>query len=270
MLNRTSLAALVLAAALIPCLSMAAQTAALPPLSAAQIVDKNVAARGGLAAWRAVQTMSWKGRMGAGASTYSTVSPAGKLQTKTRDEAQLPFALDYKRPLKTRLEIQFNGQTAVQVFDGSQGWKLRPFLGRNDWEPYTADELKQAAAEPGIDGLLIDYAAKGSRVESAGTDTVEGHAAYKLKVTPKRGLARSVWVDGQSFLDLKMGGEPRRLDGRPHAVEVYLREFKAERGLMIPHVLETAVQGVKRTEKIVIESVTINPTLDDARFSKPQ
>ena len=28
------------------------------PLSAAQIVDKNVAARGGLQAWRAVQTLS--------------------------------------------------------------------------------------------------------------------------------------------------------------------------------------------------------------------
>ena len=47
------------------------------------------------------------------------------------------------------------------------------------------------------------------------------------------------------------------------------REFKAEQGLMIPHVLETSVQGFSRTEKIVIESVKVNAPLNDAQFSKP-
>jgi hypothetical protein len=35
-------------------------------LTAAEIVTKNVAARGGLEAWRAVKTMSLSGKMGAG------------------------------------------------------------------------------------------------------------------------------------------------------------------------------------------------------------
>ena len=35
-------------------------------LSAGEIVDKNIAARGGLAAWRAVKTLSWSGKMDAG------------------------------------------------------------------------------------------------------------------------------------------------------------------------------------------------------------
>src|ERR1700681_3898390 len=35
-------------------------------LSAAQIVEKNVAARGGLQAWRGVQTVSWNGKMDVG------------------------------------------------------------------------------------------------------------------------------------------------------------------------------------------------------------
>lgn len=268
MLNRTAVARIVLSAALMPCLAMAAATVALPPMSAAQIVDKNAAARGGLAAWRTVQTMSWKGKMGAGASTYVTVSQAGQLQTKQREEAQLPFTLDFKRPLKTRVELEFNGQKAVQTFDGSAGWKLRPYLGRTNWDPYSADELQKAAAAPGIDGFLIDAASKGAKVESAGTDKVEDHAAYKLKVTLKNGQVRHVWIDGQSFLDLKVEGEPRKLDGKPHKVEVYMRDFKADQGLMIPHVLETVVQGVKKTEKITIDSVKINPPLDDARFTK--
>lgn len=241
---------------------------ALPALSAAQVVERNVAARGGLAAWQAVQTMSWKGKMGAGGTTYETVTPKGQLEQKHRDEMLLPFTLEFKRPLKSRLELEFSGKTAVQVYDGATGWKLRPFLGRDNWDAFTPEELHQASMAPGMEGFLIDSAAKGAKVESAGTDMVEGHAAYKLKVTRKDGQVRYVWVDGSSFLDVKIDGEPRELDGRPHAVAVYLRDYKRDQGLMIPHLQETVVQGVKGSEKITIESVVVNPKLDDSRFQK--
>jgi hypothetical protein len=56
--------------------------ASLPAMSAAQVVDRNVSARGGLAAWQAVHTMSWKGKMGAGAATYAEITPKGKLEQK--------------------------------------------------------------------------------------------------------------------------------------------------------------------------------------------
>jgi hypothetical protein len=246
----------------------ATRAPALPTLTAAQIVEKNVAARGGLATWKAVQTMSWKGKMGAGGTTYESVTPKLRLEQKEREEMQLPFRLEFKRPLKSRFELDFNGQTAIQVYDGVNGWKLRPYLGRTNWDAYTAAELGQAALEPGIDGFLVDFAAKGARVDAAGTDNVEGHPAYKLKVTRKDGTVRNVWVDGGSFLDLKVDGEPRTLDGKPHSVAVYLRDYKRDQGLMIPHLQETVVSGVKKTEKITIESVAVNPPLDDARFSK--
>jgi outer membrane lipoprotein-sorting protein len=253
-----------------PAAAAAPATPALPVLAAAEIVNRNVVARGGLEAWKAVQTMSWKGKMGAGGTRYAVVTPKGQLQEKQREETQLPFTLEFKRPLKVRLELEFNGKTAVQVYDGANGWKYRPYLGRDNWDAFTPEELNQAAMAPGIDGFLIDYAAKGAKVESVGTDTVEGHAAYRLKVTRKDGQVRSVWVDGQSFLDLKVDGEPRKLDGKPHAVAVYLRDYKRDQGLMIPHLQETVVQGVKGSEKITIETVTVNPPLDDARFTKPK
>ena len=240
---------------------------ALPALTAAQIVEKNVAARGGLTAWKAVQTMSWKGTMGAGGTNYTSINAKGQLKMGEREEVRLPFRMELKRPLKSRLELDFNGTTAVQIFDGAKGWKLRPFLGRTNWDAYSADELKQAAAEPGIDGLLIDYAAKGTRVDLAGTDKVEGHAAYKLKVTRKDGQVRQVWIDGQSFLDIKVAGDPRRVDGKMRKVVVLMRDFKSEQGLMIPRVQETAVEGVAKTEKIQIDGVTVNPKLDDSRFA---
>ena len=48
-----------------------------------------------------------------------------------KTETKLPFVFTMQRPNKSRLELRFEDQTAVQTFDGTQGWKYRPFLGRS-------------------------------------------------------------------------------------------------------------------------------------------
>jgi hypothetical protein len=245
-----------LAALAVSPLAMAAEAAATTPrLTAEQIVEKNAAARGGLAAWRAVQSISYGGEMEAGG----------------KDNHKLPFTMTLQRPHKSRLEIRFQEKTAVQVYDGKQGWKLRPFLNRDDVEPYNAAEIKSAAALDELDGALIDHARKGVKVELAGTEAVEGKTAYKLKLTPKSGAQRNVWVDAKSFLELKMDGEPRKLDGRMHKVAVYLRDYKRESGLMVAHELETAVEGVKpkSSHKMFIQTVKLNPVIEAATFARP-
>jgi len=256
-------------------------------LSAAQIVEKHVAARGGLSAWRAVQTLSVTGKMDAGsgdsASRSAKIAQEGMGASVKRAHAnakgggadadqqvQLPFTLEMKRPRKSRLEIEFAGQTAVQVYDGTNGWKLRPFLNRNDVEPFTAEEAKSEAGKAEMDGPLIDYAAKGTKVQLEGVEPVDGHDAYKLKLTTKSGEVQHIWIDEQSFLDVKIEGLPRRMDGRMRAVWVTQRDFRAVQGLMMPFVYETTVDGFPQTHKMTIQTVTVNRALDDSRFAKPR
>lgn len=235
-------------------LAMGADTkTATSKLPAAQIVDRNVSARGGLEAWRSVQTMSFSGKMDAGG----------------KQNVQLPFVIEMKRPRKTRVEIEFASDTAVQVFDGTKGWKLRPFLNRRDVEPYTPEETRAAPMESELDGPLIDSATKGTRVDLEGVEKVEGRDAYKLKLTMKDGQMRHVWVDTQTFLEVKVEGVPRRMDGKMRPVEIYYRDYKNVDGLMMPYVLETTVPGVKQSHKMTIESVLVNPKLDDSLFTTP-
>jgi outer membrane lipoprotein-sorting protein len=253
MLGKAVLSNILLSLA-IPLAAAAAVPDAPANLSAAQIVDKDVAAKGGLAAWRAVQTMSFSGKMEAG----------GKQNT------QLPVLLELKRPHKTRVEIEFQNDKAIQVYDGVKGWKYRPFLGRTDVEPFSPQELEVASVEPELDGPLVDYASKGTKVDLEGVEKVEGRDAYKLKLTLKGGQVRRVWVDTQTFLEAKIEGAPRRMDGRMRHVEVFYRDYKNVNGLMVPHVLETSVQGVKRSYKMVFETVLVNPKLDDSLFVAPK
>jgi hypothetical protein len=232
----------------------AATSQAPPTLSVAQIVDKNIAARGGLAAWHAVQT----------------VTMAGQLDAGGKENHALPFVLKLKRAHKSRLEITFKDQTSVQAYDGTQGWKVRPFLNRNEVESFTAAETSSAASTDELDGPLIDYAAKGTKVALVGTEAVEGHPAYKLKLTLRDGAQRNLWIDAASFLELKVDGEPHKLDGKMHRVVVFYRDYKTEHGLVTPRVLETAVEGVKATRKIEISRLAVNDPVDDSLFQKPQ
>jgi hypothetical protein len=234
--------------------------------------------------------MSLIGKLGAGGNQRATLptpnpAPAGKAIDKKTvarpvEEVQLPFVMELARPRKMRFELQFNGQTAVQVFDGANGWKLRPFLNRRIVEPYTPDEMKTASMQADLDGPLVDYAAKGTRVELAGSEKVEDRNAYKLKLTMKDGRVVHLWVDAETFLEAKIEGQPRRLDGTDHSVEVYFRDYRTVGGLQIPFMLETKVLPVAKTalglkdppvpaERTIVEKVVVNPKLDATLFAKP-
>jgi hypothetical protein len=273
----------------VPLLRAANTPSAPAGLSAAQIVDKNVAARGGLQAWRAVQTLSLQGKLGAGGNqraalpvpTPHSKELANTLPRRPAGEVQLPFLMEMKRPRKVRVELQFKGTTAVQVYDGANGWKLRPFLNRHEIEPFSEEELKIASNQEDLDGPLVDYAAKGTHVELDGTEKVEGRDTYKIKLTEKTGHTFHLWVDAKTFLEAKTEGQPRRLDGTDHPVEVYYRDYRAVDGLQIPFVLETRVLPVGKNalgmrdtavppERIVIEKVVVNPKVEEKQFSKAE
>jgi hypothetical protein len=226
-------------------------------LTAVQIVEKNVAARGGLEAWRNIKTMVWLGhieRANVPASSY------------------LPFALEMKRPNKTRFEIKLQNQMSVRMFDGSRGWKLS--TGRNgqlDAQPYTSEEVAFAREAQSIDGPLIDHHSKGITVALDGIDDVEGRKAYRLRVTAPSGASHHVWIDAETFLDVKSDRASRGPRGVAGTVSVYYHDYRAQQGVQMPFQIESGSELNKAQvrDKMVIERILLNPPLDDRIFSRP-
>jgi hypothetical protein len=234
--------------------ALAAGPASAPELTAAQIVAKNVAARGGLEAWRRIQTMVWVGRV----------------ESPNAPTPSMPFVLQQKRPNKTRFEITVNNQRSLRVFDGAQGWKLAPtHEGRPDLQPFTAQELKFAREAQGIDGPLIDCQAKGITVALEGVEKVEGRKAYRLIVRLPSGESHHAWIDAKTFLDVKYDRTSYNSAGVPAAVAVFYRDYKTVEGLQIPAVIETGAGPDKATDKLVIEKLALNPPLADGIFARP-
>jgi hypothetical protein len=254
LLTRGGWFGLLLAAGWSASAAVAPHSPAAPQLTAAQIVAKNVAARGGLEAWRKVQTMIWVGRM----ESASAPTPG------------MHFVLQQKRPNKTRFEVNALNQHSLRVFDGVSGWKLRSGTGRGaGLTPYNPQETKFAEGEQAIDGPLIDYAAKGSVVKLEGVEEIDGRKAYRLVVHLASGDRQDVFVDAQSFLDIRVDRMSYTPAGMPKVVPVLYRNFKGFGGLQIPTTIEIGAGSAGAPDKIEIDSVTLNPELDDQLFAKP-
>jgi len=284
-------AATAAAASADPAKADAAATAApvLPALSAEQIVQKNLAARGGSAAWRAIQSVVYSGSLDAGrvrpdngihpSTTERLIDKPGK-STKPgqapeqhvtgNDEGtpvSLPYTLYMKRPGKQRVEVKFKDETLIQTYDGKNGWKLQPYLHRGVL-PFSAEEMKKAQQFQDIDGPLFDYAAKGTKVDLDGTDRVGGNPAYRLKLTLKGGDVRHIWIDAASFLDVQIDGV-RRLNGHEVAQYTALSDYRSVNGVKLPFLMDTRTAGLPDHEKIVVEKAILNPKIDDALFGRP-
>jgi outer membrane lipoprotein-sorting protein len=279
--SKTTFGFIALAAAL------GAQAAA-PDLPLQQIIDKNIAARGGLSAWKSVKTLAMSGTMDAGTTLpdpakmaddpHHPSAPRRRLHpdpAKAAENAEtikpitLPFQMDFRRPRMTRVELKFKDQTSIQVYDGKNGWKVRPYIGRHKVEPFTPNELAIAAGQQELDGPLVDYAAKGTKVAKAGVEQVNGRDAYKLKLTLKGGEVRDLWIDAQTFLDAQIASHNPK-GRKQQTIATVMSDYRNVNGVQIPFRLENHVGGVTMPQRIMIAQVSVNPSLDDSLFAKPQ
>lgn len=245
-------------AALGLCLSLAACAGSDEPASSnlgvEQIIAKNAAARGGIDAWRKIDSMIWIGRVQATGSGTSA-----------------RFVLAMKRPNKTRFEVVSMNRMGLRIFDGTQGWKLRPMKRgeEGNLQPYDAQEIKFAQDEQVIDGPLIDHAVKRIEVKLGGIDEIEGHKAYRLEVQLPSGAKRQVWVDTGSFLEIKSQHESHTPLGSSAPVDVYYREYRTVEGVTLPVVIDSGPASAPPVDRLMIEKVQVNAHVDDAMFARP-
>lgn len=233
----------------------AANAGAARPLatSAEEVIARNVQARGGLQAWRKVDTIAW----------------VGHLDRASLDVQRVPFAMQMKRPNLTRFELKQQFNDFTRIFDGSHGWKIRPAGdGRPETKSFSAEEANFSRTEFVIDGPLIDYRAKGVSAQLDGIDTVENHKAYRLSVLMPSGAQRKIWIDTTTNLDVRYD-RPATNPLKPGApISVYYRDYASVDGIKMPRVIETG-NGDGAGDKLVIEKIMVNPKLDDGTFLPP-
>jgi hypothetical protein len=226
----------------------------LPAIAGAQtadeIVAKHLAARGGAGKIAAIESL----RM-----TAKARAQGGREAIVVREA---------KRPGRIRLEFTAQGVTGVYACDGERGWRVSPFDGKLEPEPMPPESTRSAIEWSDIGGPLVDWRAKGHRVELAGRESLEGGDAWKLKVTLRDGGVRYLYLDARSFLHVRTEAR-RNVAGRPVEMETTFGDYRETGGILFPHVIEVGARGGPRRLRILVQTIDLNPVLDDARFRMP-
>lgn len=215
-----------------------------------EIVARYVTARGGLKKIRALESLRQTGRITSG---------AGRTALAVRE---------LKRPSRTRFEFTVQGVTGVYVSDGTSGWQVSPFDGQLEPASLSVEAVADAAEQADLEGPLVDWKAKGHRVELVGREPVAGKDAYKLKVTLKSGGIRHEYVEVATGR-LVRSDATRQVRGHPVATETTFSEFKKTGGVLFPRRIEVQAVGRPQRMTIVVDKIEVNPKLPDARFQKP-
>ncbi len=215
------------------------------------LVAKNIEAKGGAAALKAIQTIRFEGRL---------VANQGQIE--------LTYTEIKKRPGKVRTDAVLQGMTLVQAYDGSSGWKIFPIYGRKDPEKMSTDEAKSLVEEAEIGGPLENWKEQGKTVTYLGTEDVEGTAAHKLKVVRKNGDTSFVYLDPDYFLEIRVLDQ-RMEQGAQVQVETDLGDYEKVNGVYFPFSVEAGSKGSTDKQKILIKKAEANIPIDDAVFEFP-
>lgn len=214
------------------------------------LIARNLEARGGADAWQDVESMRMAGQMDLGG------------------EMIVPYTLEQKRPGKMCFEFTFDGETSTQCTDGNEGWKIAPFRGRSEPQPMSELELREMADSSDPYGLLYDHRARDLDIEYLGTEQIDGRDVYKLQVTLPRGAVRWLYLDTETALDVKL--EARRIiAGREYGIETFYTDWQDIEGLLIPTRQETYTVGDEESHFLTVDSVMVNPGIEDSRFHIP-
>lgn len=220
-------------------------------ISAADILDENVAATGGPEARHALQEVDAQGSFG-----VPGLHSSGD------------FHFYYRAPASDVFELEMisHGRAWVGHDEGT------PFVNHTVQGPsgingVSANILEQnwlALTESGLDQRY-------TRIELAGLTEIDGNRAFELRFTPKVGDPQIRYYDCKSFLLVRMDlGQRIRMqkDGPEFAykVETYYSEYRDSGGIKFPH----QIRAISPEGNVVLDvhEIHTNRPVNEALFRK--
>jgi hypothetical protein len=175
-----------------------------------------------------------------------------------------------------RQEIDYGVGKVVVIVTPNKGWINSPRTG-GLFKVLPDDQLRALQTEIDPAGCFIDYQAKGNKVERVGTDTVDGHPCYKLRIWFPSSQNILYFVDQQSWYVLK---ETRKGGGiigggafssgwnsnNDALVDLFFDEYKAvPGGYVLPYAITIGGLG-----RVNMSKVEVNGSMNVDALSRPK
>jgi len=211
-----------------------------------EIVARNLQAKGGLDKLRSIQTIR---------QTSKVLMPQGTSET---------VVVLSKRPNLLRQEITVGGKKVVFAFDGKTAWAVNPLVGVGTPVVVMGPQAEAIRQQSDFDGPLVDYRARGSKLELVGLETVNGRQLHHLRLIDKNGQTQHYYLDPETGLEARItfateGGE----------FEQEFSDYRDVDGIKVPFSVRMLANGVAQST-FTVQKVEFNAKFDDAIFKIPK
>lgn len=231
--------------------------AGLKAQTADDIIDRYVQAMGGLDKVHALQRMY--------AEAVTVMGNGNEVQTHIyRVQGKL-----YRR------EVNFGMGSFISIVTDSKGWMSNP-RGEAAFQEMPQAMWESQLFELDCQGPLVDYAAKGNRVELMGMERINNKNCYKLKLTLKSGRELNYYIDDKDFYIQRLqykttaGLRGRRAQDNADPAEVemsidYSDYRKTDDGYVFPYTVTMPGMGGRSTS-MQFEKIEVNQPVDEKLY----
>ncbi|MFT3675596.1 MAG: hypothetical protein QM781_06830 [Chitinophagaceae bacterium] len=217
--------------------------------TAEEIVGKYAQALGGLQAFNNVKTLKMSGSI-------------------TVQGMELPITVQVINGKAVRSDVEVMGTAVISAYKDGKAWKQNEFAGAPDPTDVTEGELADLKAQANISSILMDYKARGHKIELAGKEAVEGIQAYKIKLTQgDTQKATMFYIKADDYLLIKSVANMEMM-GQSTDVETYYSDLKEVNGLKF---FSTRIQKADGEEfqSVKFDKIEVNAPIDEKIFNKP-
>lgn len=209
--------------------------------TADEIVQKHIAAIGGIDAWKKINSIKMNGSI-------------------TAQGMEIPVSVTTLNGKGMRMDMTIMGTSNYMILTPSEGWTYFPIQQQQKPEPLTADQVKQSQDQLDVQGELVDYQVKGNKIDFIGKDDLEGTEVYKLRLTDKNGQEKTLFFDAENFYLLRET-EKMKADGKEVEATVNYSNFqKLPEGITVPMTVDSEMGPV------AMKTIEVNPTVDESIF----
>lgn len=213
---------------------------------------------GGIDAWSAIEGMKMTAKVNQGGM-------------------EIPIEIVQLKNGKQMTKITFQGKEIKQgVFDGETLWSTN-FMTQKA-EKSDAEATANFKLEAGdFPDAFLNYKEKGYSIELIGKEDFGGTETFKIKMTKKpitvdgkeEENVSFYFFDAENFVPLAMQREIKQGQAKGMMSEVTFSDYQEAGDVYMPYTMTQGVKG-QPGQPISMETIEINPTVDDKEFMFPE
>ncbi len=214
--------------------------------TADEIINKHIAALGGLSKMKAIKTII----------SDRTLSVSG-MEIPNKSYVVIGKSL--------RNESTVMGNTMVQVIHDGKGWMIQPSMMGGTGSPQDMPMEMYAQQTDNLDpfGALVNYKEKGHKIELIGKEQIDNKDNYHIKITTELGIALDEYIDGTTFLVSKIS-----IPAEGVVSEIIFDDYIEKDGVKFP--ADMTISSPMGALVFTMNSIEVNTEIDPTMFEKPK